>query len=283
MIKHVLASALCLAAVAMAAPSAASAQATRTWVSGVGDDANPCSRTAPCKTFAGAISKTAAGGEIDCLDSGGFGTLTITKSITIDCKGVVGSSLFALAPSGFTINGTDIVVTLRNLEINGVGTGTTGVRFVNGRRLILENVLITGGTQAGVRVLVMPGAGHLVINNSQIINNNTGIRTAHGVTSVVNSTIAGNQTFGLIAENTGVINADDNLIAVNGIAVQAGDGSGVGQTNAFVNISNNGVHGNLTAFVCAGGFVASDASNRLSNNGGGGATPCTPNAVITKQ
>src|SRR5512135_2802183 len=63
----------------------AQAQATRTWISGVGDDANPCSRTAPCKTFAGAISKTAAGGEIDCLDPGGFGAVTITKAIMIDC------------------------------------------------------------------------------------------------------------------------------------------------------------------------------------------------------
>src|SRR6185369_8284679 len=62
------------------------AQSPRTWVSGVGDDANPCSRTAPCKTFPGAISKTAAGGEINCLDPGGFGTVTITKSITIDCS-----------------------------------------------------------------------------------------------------------------------------------------------------------------------------------------------------
>src|SRR5882724_11080869 len=61
----------------------ANAQATRTWVSGVGDDANPCSRTAPCKTFAGAISKTAGGGEINVLDPGGFGGVTITKSITI--------------------------------------------------------------------------------------------------------------------------------------------------------------------------------------------------------
>src|SRR6201986_952393 len=70
------------------------AQATRTWVSGVGDDVNPCSRTAPCKTFAGAISKTAAGGEIDSLDPGGFGTVTITKSITIDGgAGQVGSLL----------------------------------------------------------------------------------------------------------------------------------------------------------------------------------------------
>ena len=77
----------------LAAP--AQAQATRTWVSGVGDDVNPCSRTAPCKTFAGAISKTAAGGEINCLDPGGFGTVTITKSITIDCTGTIGSILKA--------------------------------------------------------------------------------------------------------------------------------------------------------------------------------------------
>src|SRR5580693_2238323 len=75
---------LLLAVLLFAAP--ASAQATRTWVSGVGDDANPCSRTAPCKTFAGAISKTSAGGEINCLDPGGFGALTITQAITISCE-----------------------------------------------------------------------------------------------------------------------------------------------------------------------------------------------------
>src|ERR671914_454860 len=85
-----------LALLAVATASAASAQATRTWVSGVGDDVNPCSRTAPCKTFAGAISKTAAGGEINCLDPGGFGTISITKSITIVCRGSQGSILASL-------------------------------------------------------------------------------------------------------------------------------------------------------------------------------------------
>src|ERR1044071_8032558 len=88
-------------AVAYAAP--AHAQATRTWVSGVGDDANPCSRTAACKTFAGAISKTAPGGEIDCLDPGGFGAVTITKAITIDCGGVTGGILAALT-NGVIVN-----------------------------------------------------------------------------------------------------------------------------------------------------------------------------------
>src|SRR5678816_997792 len=80
------------------------AQATRTWVSGVGDDANPCSRTAPCKTFAGAISKTATNGEINCLDSAGFGAVTITKSITIDCHTEHGGIL-SLNVNGVIING----------------------------------------------------------------------------------------------------------------------------------------------------------------------------------
>src|SRR5437763_15362461 len=90
-----------------------SAQATRTWVSGVGDDANPCSRTAPCKTFAGAISKTAAGGEIDALDPGGFGAVTITKSITIDGGGTFASVLVS-GTNGIVVSaGINDVVILR--------------------------------------------------------------------------------------------------------------------------------------------------------------------------
>src|SRR5436853_7870893 len=99
--------------------SAARAQATRTWVSGVGDDANPCSRTAPCKTFAGAISKTAAAGEISVLDPGGFGTVTITKSITIDGDGTLAGVLASLS-NGVTVSNlapANTVVTLRNLSI----------------------------------------------------------------------------------------------------------------------------------------------------------------------
>src|ERR1700709_969594 len=88
---------------ALAVPASASAQATRTWVGGTGDDANPCSRTAQCKTFAGAISKTAAGGEINVLDPGGFGGLTITKAMAVICTGTLGSVLVAGTP-GFTVN-----------------------------------------------------------------------------------------------------------------------------------------------------------------------------------
>src|SRR5215211_6975279 len=109
--------------------SAAQAQATRTWVSGVGDDVNPCSRTAPCKTWAGAISKTAAGGEIDALDPGGFGAVTLTKSVTLD--GTTGAGFGSILSSGvngvnindsLTASPNTIIVTLRNLSINGAGT-----------------------------------------------------------------------------------------------------------------------------------------------------------------
>src|SRR5512132_4672024 len=100
--------------------SVAQAQASRTWVSGVGDDVNPCSRTAPCKTFAGAISKTATGGEISVLDPGGIGTVTITKAITINGDGTLAGILSA-STNGVIINaGATSVVTLRNLSINGI-------------------------------------------------------------------------------------------------------------------------------------------------------------------
>src|ERR1700737_4623994 len=111
--------------------SAAHAQATRTWVSGVGDDANPCSRTAPCKTFAGAISKTAANGEINALDPGGFGAVTITKAITIDGGGgQVAGILAALTPGIFVNAGVNDVVTLRNIRINGAASGLNGITYL---------------------------------------------------------------------------------------------------------------------------------------------------------
>jgi len=281
--KRASALAVCFGIMAGATTSVSHAQATRTWVSGVGDDVNPCSRTAPCKTFAGAISKTAAGGEIDCLDPGGFGSVTITKSLTIDCNGVAGGVLFAGATTGVNVNGTNIVVTLRNLSFNGEGTGQDAVRFTNGKQLNLENVFITQSAQRGVSVLAMAGLGGVVIKNSTISNGVDGVRTAWGFTTVSNSIISGNSGFGLIAENVGVINADSNLLVSDGVAVQAGNG-GAGQGAATIRISNNDVYGNLNGFVCAGGLISSDGNNRKGNNTGGPATPCAPNGPpITKQ
>src|SRR6516162_9141099 len=140
-------SALAVFAVCVFFASLAHAQATRTWVSGVGDDANPCSRTAPCKTFAGAISKTAPGGEIDALDPGGFGAVTITKAITIDGGGGQVASVLVAGTNGIVVQaGTNDVVTLRNLRINGIvssaGGGVNGVQYNTGGALHIENCYI---------------------------------------------------------------------------------------------------------------------------------------------
>lgn len=159
----------------------ASAQATRTWVSGVGDDVNPCSRTAPCKTFAGAISKTASGGEIDVLDPGGFGTLTVTKPITIDGTGTFASSL-ASATTAFLINSAvaNTTVTLRGLSINGAGTtlGVKGVRVLTNAgatvNVHIEDCVIFNFSTAGVSVETSAAAS-VMIRNCAIRNNANGV------------------------------------------------------------------------------------------------------------
>src|SRR5215467_12657748 len=127
-IKRLMVCNLGAVAILLAAFSLAQAQATRTWVSGVGDDANPCSRTAPCKTFAGAISKTAPNGEIDVLDPGGFGAVTITKPIRIEADGVIAGVLVS-GTNGIVISaGPTDVIELRGLTFNGLGTGLAGIK-----------------------------------------------------------------------------------------------------------------------------------------------------------
>ena len=122
----------------LAIGSSAQAQ-TRTWVSGVGNDANPCSRTAPCKTFAGAISKTSAGGEINVLDPGGFGAVTITKSISIVNDGAIGGVLASFA-NGVVINaGVNDVIVLKGLDIEGATNGLNGIRFLAGAALHVQD------------------------------------------------------------------------------------------------------------------------------------------------
>ena len=178
----------------LAFASIAQAQATRTWVSGVGDDVNPCSRTAPCKTWAGAISKTAAGGEIDALDPGGFGAVTTTKSITLDgTKGQGFGSILASTVSGVIVNDSlsaspnTAVVILRNLSINGASTTQgSAIRFVSGKNLIVDDCQLFGFTGVGgagaagkgISVEISAaGTGHNVVVKNTVIENCTqGIR-----------------------------------------------------------------------------------------------------------
>jgi hypothetical protein len=167
----------------------ASAQATRTWVSGVGDDANPCSRTAPCKTFPGAISKTAAGGEISVLDPGGFGAITITKSISIDGTYSGQGSILAAGVTGVIVNaGPNDIVNLRGISIEGAGSGFNGVRYLGGGALHLQNVMIRGFRGGGVGnnngILVNPASGNLTldVDNAVIEDNGTMVAPGAGIT-----------------------------------------------------------------------------------------------------
>lgn len=173
------------AALLLLASGSVFAQATRTWVSGVGDDVNPCSRTAPCKTWAGAISKTAAGGTINCLDPGGFGMVTITKSMTISCKPSEGSAL-ASGANGVVINGDGIDVVLRGLEIDGGSDGSpglNGIRFVQGASLVVEDSTIRdfksgAGNGYGIVVLNPSTLAKVTVVRSMITGN--GLGTAGG-------------------------------------------------------------------------------------------------------
>lgn len=171
------------------------AQATRTWVSGLGDDFNPCSRTAPCKTFAGAISKTAAKGQISVLDPGGYGAVTITKSLTIDGSGTLASILHSGA-NGVVINAesTDTVI-LINLRIDGdPGPGTVGlngVSVVRAKAVVIENCIIMNSTK-GVSVSNSSGTVNLVMTNTDITNETTnGVALLPTSTGVVNAILDG--------------------------------------------------------------------------------------------
>ena len=220
----------------------ASAQATRTWVSGVGDDVNPCSRTAPYKTFAGAISKTAAGGEINCLDPGGFGAVTITKSMTIGCEDVEGGITNGTT-NGVVVNAaaTDVVV-LRGLDIDsGIpspGPGLNGIRFIAGAALIVEECVIRDNTLAapnGNGILFAPsGTSELYVSNSVITGNNDGIHiqpTGSGVAKVVidNSSIENNNLAGVKADGTSNTGGSNTTIVNSNVS---------GNTNAGISILN---------------------------------------------
>lgn len=232
----------------------ADAQATRTWVSGVGDDVNPCSRTAPCKTFAGAISKTAVNGEISCLDPGGFGAVTITKSITIDCEDTQGSIL-ASGTNGVIVNITNAAdtkkaVKLRGININGAATGINGVRVLAANSVNIEDVVIDGFTQNGISLDNAEKVQLAVTRSSIRSNTGSGINAAPSGSAdvtVSKSLIAGNGT-GLLAKANATIRISGNTITYNTTGLSA---TGTGKIISFKDnaIDGNGTNGTPTSTV----------------------------------
>lgn len=274
----------------------ASAQAIRTWVSGVGDDVNPCSRTAPCKTFPGAISKTFTGGTINCLDPAGFGAITITKSITIDCDEVFGSILASGVtgviiniPAG-NVNDPLRAVRLRNLTIDGSGaagavgtrTGIIGVRIINAATVLIEDSLIQNFTQGGVKATLDP-AGVVASNLSLTIQNTTIHNNAGGGVLIVppanvsakvalnDVRLTSNPNFGLFVTKSTAglanVNVNDTLIANN---VNFGIRS-VG-ANSTVRLNHSVVTGNTNGLdALTSGKILSFGNNVIEGNNTDGA------------
>jgi hypothetical protein len=299
---------LAVAAFVLTVTSMASAQATRTWVSGVGDDVNPCSRTAPCKTYAGAISKTAKDGEISTLDPGGFGAVTITKSITINgTPGQGYGSILAALVNGVIINITDAAdvrktVRLNWLDINGASTGINGVNFIAGTALHVENTVIDGFTTAGINLSASSQAvNQLHLRNVTVRNCATGVNINNSganatqisfdnvnISKATNCFSAGNGSRGQVANSffsscsSSGINAtqggsptdiavNDSSITASGTGITTGAGTHV--RIARVVITGNGNALGLTGTVDTGG------NNTIMGNG----TNQDPNGTLFTQ
>jgi hypothetical protein len=274
-------------------PLIASAQANRTWVSGVGDDANPCSRTSPCKTFAGAIFKTSVGGEVSVLDPGGFGALTITKSITID-GGDNFSSILSASVTGIFINitaATDAAKTvrLRSLSINGIGSGIDGIRINAANQVFIEDVVVDSVTRHGIHI----GASNVYVSvaTSTIRNaaksginvepagestatlavESTNISTCDIGLSAGRGTIATVRNSAFLHNATGV-DAHDCDVALVECMVAHGQRGLIARTNSAIRISLTTVTRNQTGLgVAMGGKIISFKNNIIHGNGTDGA------------
>ncbi len=266
---------LLVSSVLLALP--ASAQATRTWVSGVGDDVNPCSRTAPCKTFAGAISKTAAGGEINAIDSGGFGGVTITKAITIDVHNVLGGVLVSGTNGIVVAAGAGDVVVLRGLDLQGInGLGLVGIRFTTGKALHVEDSVIAAFGTHGISFEPTVATSQLFVKNTVIsevapasttaaaINVTGGVATLDGVTltncakgvaasgtakvALHRANVSGHALIGVYATGTADVSIERSVIAGNATGVQGDTGTTVRLSDTMLSHNDVGLADTVTSF-----------------------------------
>jgi hypothetical protein len=303
---------MAIAAFMFAVASMAQAQASRTWVSGVGDDANPCSRTAPCKTFAGAISKTAQGGEIDALDPAGYGAVTITKAITIDGGGGQVASVLVAGTNGIVVQaGASDFVTLMNLRIQGIrqsgNGGINGIRFLSGGALNVLNCYIYNFTTNGIDVSLNQAT------NATVFVKDTTVKSCLGDgISIVNAGAGSVKTElerssfdengnGLHARGRSVVHArscDFSLNNSNGVFVDGSTanavahiwqsvvssnvnsglvaGNGGAQSGLFIAQNQIDRNGGFGVSIGAGGGVSTFSNNSILGNGTDGCAGCTP-------
>jgi hypothetical protein len=282
-----------LAALVTAGPATA---LPRTYVSAHGADSGACSRAFPCRTFFHAVNVTDPGGVLSCVDSGNYGVAIISRSITIDCTGSL-AGINAAGTTAVTINGAGIIVRLRNLSINGMGTGTAGIRLSNAAALFIENCLIAnfngGAAGDGIGIKLQPPAGvitDLYVLDSSVASNG---RAADGGGIVVQPTGTGsarvaiertrveNNTYGIFANATGgegttAMQIRDSVAAAStfdGISAFTAPGGGtasvtVQRTSSLLNGRSGIVAQGETAFVLLADATVSGNATGLSALGG---------------
>jgi hypothetical protein len=260
------------AAATLAAPDAA-AQLQRTFVTPGGNDGNACSLPAPCRTFARAIAQTLANGEIVALESGAYGAVDVTKSVSIIAPDGVyaGVTVAAALNYGVRITGSNLRVVLRNLQINGQG-GAVGVWISSGStgsEVYLERVTISNLSDVS-------GAGVLILAAAKVSVKESIIRDAAGSGIVVETSAGGTE---LAVESsrfernaTGVsVYSDAKLTVVrsafaeNAIYGAIIGGSAVTSTSTFADSSFTG---NQFGIAAANGLVTVRNSTLAANGWG---------------
>ena len=262
--------------VASQAYAPAYAQAARTFVSSSGNDANPCSRQAPCRSFAIAITKTAAGGEINTLDPGGYGAFEITKAISIVSGLGEAGVLVPEGGTGILVNaGANDAINLRGLAIEGAGLGLQGIRFNTGGSLTITNSVIrnmSGGTGIDFR----PQAeSYLTISDTLVADNGSlGIhifpQTSGTANAYLNRVIASRHQWGFFVDGSVSGTAGPSAVIVDSAAVNntTGLGIGVSAEQAKVVIRHSDMTGNKVGLNGRSGNVEL-AQSTIAQNGTG--------------
>lgn len=259
----------------LATASLAHAQATRTWVSGVGDDANPCSRTAPCKTFAGAISKTAPCGEIDVLDPGGFGAVTITKCISIEAEGVIAGVLVS-GTNGIIISaGAGDNVMLRGLTFDGLGTGLDAIQVNTAGKVYVQNCQINNFSGNGIDFKPTNAGSELFVTNTTIRDNgNFSLNTGNGILIKSQGSVNVNATI----INTHIQGNNVGMVVNDGGQVTMKDSESAGNKNAGLNVTTAGTAANLFLDQVVS---ANNGGKGIVTSGGASATVRMTNTTVT--
>jgi hypothetical protein len=282
-----------LAAILLPALHTAPAHAANfhSWVSHGGSDVNLCNSASPCATFAVTLAATADGGELSCLDSGGFGPFTVTISVVIDCTGMAATTnldeTFGDGASVIVINAPGKVVTLRGLDVTGFAIGpgeANGIVIQAATAVYIEDCVIENFTQKGIVDLRTTGLTKLVINNT-IVRNNAGAGIVAAAASrnsvVLENVLSVGNTFGIAVATGNNVVISRSVMSENAVAgIEADPGAGVVVENTkishnasygilaqgTVTLANSDISFNSTSIS---GPTFSFGNNRLVGNGGG--------------